>query len=145
MVWSGSCLCYCHAISMAKRKTAVTILLKHWSYCSLVLSHRYAILRYDRPWYKKVPWASYQIVKLWVAHAPETPRAFSQPPTSKETTSQRSRHASRHVCHTRAVMHVGIANPRWQEKHSRHSWRMRNPQFYTSGKRPIVCWIKFTG
>ena len=37
------------------------------------------------------------------------------------------------------VMHVGIANPRWREKRSRHSWRMRNPQIYVSGKRPIVC------
>ena len=34
-------------------------------------------------------------------------------------------------------MHVGIANPRWREKRSRHSQRMRNPQFYVSDKRPI--------
>ena len=27
----------------------------------------------------------------------------------------------------------------WREKRSRHSRRMRNPQFYVSGKRPIVC------
>ena len=25
-------------------------------------------------------------------------------------------------------MHVGIANPRWRGKRSRHSWRMHNPQ-----------------
>ena len=37
---------------------------------------------------------------------------FPLPPTSKETASWRSRHASRHVRHARAVMHVGIANPR---------------------------------
>ena len=35
-------------------------------------------------------------------------------------------------------MHVGIANPRWRGKRSRHSRRMRNPQFYISAKRPIV-------
>ena len=35
----------------------------------------------------------------------------------------------------RAEMHVGIANPRWRGRHSRHSRRMRNPQFYVSGKR----------
>ena len=29
----------------------------------------------------------------------------------------------------RAVMHVGIANPRWRGKRSRYSRRMRNPQF----------------
>ena len=48
-----------------------------------------------------------------------------------------ARHASRHVRHARAVMHVEIANPRWRGKRSRHSRRMRNPQFCVSGKRPI--------
>ena len=39
------------------------------------------------------------------------PAKFSPPPTSKNTDSKRSRHASRHVRDARAVMHVGIANP----------------------------------
>ena len=30
-------------LSMAQRKTAVTPLLTHWSYCSLTLSHRYEV------------------------------------------------------------------------------------------------------
>ena len=63
------------------------------------------------------------------------PGTFSPPPTSKETaicnhiisfglesrktTSQQSRHASQQVHHARAVMHVGLANPRWQGKCSR--------------------------
>ena len=34
-------------------------------------------------------------------------------------------------------MHVGIANLWWRGKRSRHSRRMRNPQVYVSGKRPI--------
>ena len=34
-------------------------------------------------------------------------------------------------------MHVGIFNPRWREKRFRHSRRMRNPQFYVTGKRPM--------
>ena len=47
--------------------------------------------------------------------------------------------ASRHVHHARAVMHVGIANPPWwRGKFFRHSWRMRNPQFFVSDKRPMV-------
>ena len=74
-------------------------------------------------------------VKLRVAHAPGMPGTFSPPPTSKEAASQRSRHASRHVRDARAEMHVGIANPRWRGKRSRHSRRMRNPQFYVSGRR----------
>ena len=48
--------------------------------------------------------------KLRVAHAPGT---FFPRQTSKETTIQRSRHASRHVDRAPALMHVGIANPRW--------------------------------
>ena len=35
-------------------------------------------------------------------------------------------------------MHVGIVNPRWRGKCSWHSRRMRNPQFYVSGKRPML-------
>ena len=70
-------------------------------------------------------------VKLRVGHAPGIP------PTSKETAIERSRHVWRHVRHTRVVMHVGIFNPRWQGKRSQHSQRIRNPQFYVSGKRPM--------
>ena len=35
-------------------------------------------------------------------------------------------------------MHVGIGNPWWRGKRSRHSGRMSNPQFYVSGKRPML-------
>ena len=66
-------------------------------------------------------------VKLRVAHARECRERFPPPPISKETASQRSRHASRHVRHARAVMYVGIAYPQWRGKLSRHSRRMRNP------------------
>ena len=34
-------------------------------------------------------------------------------------------------------MHVGVINPLWREKRSRHFQRMRNPQIYVSGKRPV--------
>ena len=79
-------------------------------------------------------------VKLRVVHAPGMPGTFSPPPTSKETASQGPWHASRHVRHARVVMHVRMANQRWQEKRSRHSRHMRNPQFYVSGKGliPII-------
>ena len=43
--------------------------------------------------------------------------------------------------HGTCVTHVPwymIAKPRWRGKRSRHSRRMCNPQFYVSGKRPIV-------
>ena len=42
-------------------------------------------------------------------------------------------------------MHVGIANPRWRGKRSRHSRRMRNPQFfYVYGKRPMAGTSNYT-
>ena len=41
-------------------------------------------------------------------------RNVNPPPTSKETAGERSRYASRSVRHARAVLHVGIANPRWR-------------------------------
>ena len=33
----------------------------------------------------------------------------------------------------------GFLLSRWREKRSRHSQRLRNPQFYVSGKRPMTC------
>ena len=74
--------------------------------------------------------------KLQVAHAPGMPGTFSPPPISKETTSQRSRHASRHVRQARAVMHVGIAYLRWRGKRSRHSRRMRTRNFAYLARGP---------
>ena len=52
-------------------------------------------------------------------------------------------YASRHMRHARAVMHVGIANPRWRGKRSRHSLRMCNPLLYISGKRPMVYFLSY--
>ena len=76
-------------------------------------------------------------VTLWDAHAPGMPWTFSPPPILKEIASYRSRHASRHVRDARAVMDVGIANPRWRGNRSWHSRRMRNTQFCVYGKRPM--------
>ena len=58
-------------------------------------------------------WASYQIR----AHAPGM--TYSPPSTSKPLVND-------------PAMRVGIANPRWRGKRSRHSRLMRNPQFYVS-------------
>ena len=41
------------------------------------------------------------------------------------------------TCHVPWCM-SGFVNQWWRGKSSRHSWRMRNPQFYKSGKRPMV-------
>ena len=72
-------------------------------------------------------------VKLRVAHAPGT---FSPPRVSDPD-----------MHHGTCVTHVPWCMPgsltrgflwsRWRGKRSRHYRRMRNPQFYASGKRPI--------
>ena len=86
-------------------------------------------------------WASCQIRKIaGCACAGNAGEVFSATDL-KEAASWRSRHASRHVRDARVVMHVGITNLQWRGKRSRHSQRMRNQQFYVSGKRPIVTYL----
>ena len=110
---------------------AVTVLQPHISF-SIIISgacHHGPLARY---------------VKLRIAHAPGMPGTFSP-----ATAGQRSRYASRHVRHARAVMHVGIASQQFPlkseaEKRSRHSRRMRNPQFCVSGKRSMIVCLDVT-
>ena len=56
-VFKGKHRIYQSFISMALRKTAVTPLLMHWSYCSLALSHQYHLTTWR--WH---PWVS------WILH-----------------------------------------------------------------------------
>ena len=87
-------------------------------------------------------WSGYdgpltKYVKIRVAHAPGMPGTFSPSPRVSDP----------NMHHGTRVMHVpwcmsgsltsGFLWNRWREKRSRHSRRMRNPQFYVSGKRPI--------
>ena len=77
-------------------------------------------------------WADY-----WSTDHPELRRA-TQPSTTGGPLDEPGFCIFRStVRDARAVMYVGIANLRWQGKRSRHSRRMRNPQFYVSGKRPM--------
>ena len=81
-------------------------------------------------------------VQLRVAHAPGMPGTFSPPP----------RLGDPDMHHGTCVTHVpwcmpgsltsGFHSNRWRGKRSRHSRRMRKPQFYVSGKRPM-CWSLF--
>ena len=85
-------------------------------------------------------WALARNVKLRVALAPRMPGTFSPPP----------RVINPDMHHDTCVTHVPWCMPRsltsgdlwsgWQRKCSRHSRRMRNPQFYVTGKRPIGRW-----
>ena len=76
-------------------------------------------------------------VKLRVAHAPGMPGTFYPPPRVSDPDMH----------HGTCVTHVPWCMPgsltrgflwsRWRGKRSRHSRRMRNPQFCASGKRPM--------
>ena len=77
-------------------------------------------------------------VKLRVARALGMPGTFSPPPWVIDP----------YMYHGTCVTHVPWCMPgsltnsflwsRWRGKRSRHSRRMRNPQFYVSGKRPMA-------
>ena len=83
-----------------------------------------------------LPLARY--VKLRVAHAPGMPGTFSPPPQNRDPGMH----------HGTCVTHVPWCMPGsltcvfpwswWRGKRSRPSRRMRNTQFYVSGKRPMI-------
>ena len=79
-------------------------------------------------------------VKLRVAHAPGMPGTFSPPPL----VSDPDMHHGRCVTHVPWCMPGSLTSgflwSRCRGKRSRHSRRMRNPQFCVSGKRPIA-WL----
>ena len=82
--------------------------------------------------------------KLRVAHAPKMSWTLSPPPRVSDLDMH----------HGTCVTHVSWCMPRsltsgflwiwWRGKRSRHSRRMRNPQIYVSGKRPIVVDVTVT-
>ena len=85
------------------------------------------------------PWASYQIRKIAGAHAPGMPGTFSP---SQQVSDPDMHHGTcvTHVpwCMPGSLTSGFLWNRRRGKKRSRHSRRMRNLQFYVSGKRPIV-------
>ena len=101
---------------------------------ALVCNKRQAVSWLDC--YYNVPWTLARYVKLRVAHAPVMPGTFPPPP----------RVSNPNMHHGTCVTYVPWCMPgsltsgfnwsRWRGKHSRHSRRMRNPQFYVSDKRP---------
>ena len=76
--------------------------------------------------------------KLQVAHASGMPGTFSPPPW----VSNSDMHHGTCVAHVPWCMPgsltSGFRQSWWRGKRSRHSRRMRKPQFYVSGKRPMA-------
>ena len=83
-------------------------------------------------------WASCQIRKIASAHAPGMPGTFSPPPR----VSDPDMHHGTCVTHVPWCMPGSLTSgflwSRWRGKTFRHSRRMRNLQFYVSGKRPMA-------
>ena len=77
-------------------------------------------------------------VKLRVAHAPGMPETFYAP---RRVSDPDMHHSTCPWCMPGSL--TSFLWIRWLRKHSRHSWRMRNSQFYVSGKRPMYKRITF--
>ena len=80
-----------------------------------------------------IAWPSYQIRKIKGCACAGNARNVFPPPRVSDPD----------VHHGTCVTHVPWCMPgslisRWRRKRSRHSRRMRNPQFYVSGKRAMV-------
>ena len=94
-------------------------------------------------------WASCQIRELRVADAPGIPGTFSPPPRVSDPDMHHGMCVT-HVpwCMSRSLT-SGFVWSRWRVKRSRHSRRMCHPQFFVSGKRPMLwqnspAWIDTT-
>ena len=83
-------------------------------------------------------WARY--VKLWVAYVSGMSWTFSL----SLRVSDLDMHHGTCVTHVPWCMTGSLTScflwSRWQGKRSRHSQRMRNPQFFVSGRRPMTTW-----
>ena len=94
----------------------------------LKLEQEYIITSHSLHGCNYLPWASYQISKFAGCACAGNARNVSL-----RRRFQRKQLevpvCSRHVRHARAVIHVGIAYPRWRGKRSRHSRSMRTRNF----------------
>ena len=90
--------------------------------CSIAAISRIALVSWA--------WASYEIRKI-AGNAGNV-----SPPSLNSDTDMHHGTCATHVPWCMPLT-SGFFWSRWRGRHSRHSWRMRNPQFYVSGKRPI--------
>ena len=76
-------------------------------------------------------------VKSRVAHALGMPGTFSPPPRVSDLDMHHGTCGTHVPWCMPGSLTSGFLWSRWWEKRSQHSWRMHNPQFYLSGKRPM--------
>ena len=111
--------------------------LKYISIFKVYLYHLKLRWRHDMEMHDAWHGPLTRCTNLRVAHAPRMPGAFF-PPTR---VSDPNMHYGMCVTHVPWCMPGSLTSgflwSRWRGERSRHSWRMRNPQIYVSGKRPI--------
>ena len=76
-------------------------------------------------------------VKLRFAYAPGMPGTFSPPPRVGDPDVHHGTYVTHVPWFMPGLLTSGFVLSRWLGNRSRHSWRMRNPQFYLFGKRPM--------
>ena len=107
-----------------------------WMWCMLMMNWKY-FQCYDRLCYfGHGPHARY--VKLRVAHAPGMPGTFSPPPRLGDPDMYHGTCVTHEPWCVPGSLTSGFLWIWWRGKRSRHSRRMRKPQFNVSGKRPIA-------
>ena len=116
---------YVHAVKISPRAlvrgipTRTEFVHKNWRLCLITNG---SLARY---------------LKLRVAHGPGMSGTFSTPPRYKDPDT----HYGTCITHMPWCMPGSVTSgflwSQWRGKCSRHSWRMRNPQFRVFGKRPI--------
>ena len=79
--------------------------------------------------------------KLRVAHAPGMAGTFSPPPRVSDPVMHHGTCVTHMPWCMPASLTSGFLWSRWRGKRARHSRRMRNPQRYVSGMRPITARI----
>ena len=113
------------------------VLLQKFVLSILFISCRHYSCFYDNSFRTVIHGPLTRYVKLRVARAPGMPGTFSP----QLRVSDPDMHHGTCVTHVSWCMpgslSSGFLSSRWWGKRSRHSRRMRNPQFYVSGKRPM--------
>ena len=85
-------------------------------------------------------WPLTRYVMLRAAHASGMPETLSLLPLVSDSDMHHGTCVTHVPWWMPGLLTSGFLWSRWRGKRSRHSRRMRNPQFYASGKRPISPW-----
>ena len=121
--------------SSHKTRTAKCMCLKTTIMCIQVIAFDFQCVMWS-----KLHEPPTRYLKMRVAHAPRMSGTFSSPPR----VSDPDMHRGMRVTHVPWCMPISLTSVFfsgwWWGKRSRHSRRMRNPQFYVSGNRPM--WVQ---